>query len=155
MASENYHLVQVNIAHALAEMNDPIMEGFASRLDEINALAERSPGFVWRLQSDSGNATDILAFEDPTLLINMSVWTSVEALERYVYLGEHIALMRHRKQWFTRPSGPHMVLWWVAGGEIPSIDDAKARLKLLEERGPSIDAFTFRERFPPPDQFKP
>lgn len=150
MPTEKHHLVQLNIAHARAAMTDPVMQGFASRLDEINALAERSPGFVWRLQSDSGNATDILAFDDPTLLLNMSVWTSVEALEAYVYQGEHIALMRERKQWFTRPSGPHMVLWWLAAGETPSIDDAKARLKVLEDRGPTSDAFTFRERFPPP-----
>lgn len=145
-----YHLAQLNIAHALAAMDHPIMEGFASRLDEINALAESSPGFVWRLQSDSGNATDILAFDDPTLLLNISVWTSTEALESYVYAGEHIALMKQRKQWFRRPEGPHMVLWWIEAGSLPSIDEAKERLALLRAQGPSAMAFTFRDRFAPP-----
>ena len=148
--SITYHLAQVNIAHANAPMDDPIMEGFASRLDEINALAEATPGFVWRLQSDSGNATDILAFDDPTLLINMSVWTSVEALEGYTYRSEHVALLRQRKLWFKKPEGPHQVLWWIPAGTLPTTEDAKARLQLLAAHGPTPKAFTFKQSFPPP-----
>ena len=146
-----YHLAQLNIAHALAPMDSAQMAGFASRLDEINALAERSPGFVWRLQSDSGNATDILAFEDPTLLLNMSLWTDRESLEAYVYRSDHLALMRDRKLWFRRPEGPHLVLWWVRAGTLPSIDEAKTRLGRLETDGPGPEAFTFRQHFTAPD----
>ncbi|MEM1402666.1 MAG: DUF3291 domain-containing protein [Pseudomonadota bacterium] len=145
-----YHLAQLNIARALALMDDPIMEGFASRLDEINALAEASPGYVWRLQDESGNATSITPFEDPMLLLNLTLWESVEALRSYAYETEHAQVLRGRKAWFERPDGPHLVLWWIPAGTLPTIEDAKKRLSLLAEHGPTADAFTFRDSFPPP-----
>ena len=145
-----YHLAQLNIARALAPMDDPIMEGFASRLDEINALAEASPGYVWRLQDESGNATSFTPFDDPMMLVNLTLWESVEALRSYSYETEHAQVMRGRKSWFERPDGPHLVLWWIPAGTLPTIEDAIHRLKLLELHGPTAEAFTFREAFPPP-----
>lgn len=150
MSKVKYHLAQVNIAKALAPMTDPAMAGFVNRLDDLNALADETEGFVWRLQGEDGNNTALRVFEDPMLLINMSVWESVEALRNYTYKSAHVEVMRERKKWFTSPDGPHLVLWWIPAGEIPTPDEAKEKLRLLELRGPTPDAFTFRNSFPPP-----
>jgi len=147
-----YHLAQVNIGRLRAPLEDPIMEGFRSQLDPINALADRSPGFVWRLQTEDGNATAIRPFDDDDrMAINMSVWESLEALQQYVYRSAHVGPLRDRKQWFEPLEGPILALWWIPAGHIPTVAEAKARLELLKERGPSAEAFTFRSPFPPPD----
>jgi hypothetical protein len=146
-----YHLAQVNIGRLRAPVEDPLMEGFRSQLDPINALADRSPGFVWRLQTEDGNATAIRPYDDERMAINMSVWESLEALQQFVYRSAHIGPLRDRKQWFEPLDGPILALWWVPVGQIPTVDEAKARLELLKERGPSPDAFTFRTPFPAPD----
>ena len=147
-----YHLAQVNIGRLRAPLEDPIMEGFRSQLDPINALADRSPGFVWRLQTEDGNATAIRPFDDDDrMAINMSVWESLEALQQYVYRSAHVGPLRDRKQWFEPLEGPILALWWITAGHIPTVAEAKARLELLKERGPSAEAFTFRSPFPPPD----
>jgi len=147
-----YHLAQVNIGRLRAPLEDPIMEGFRSQLDPINALADRSPGFVWRLQTEDGNATAIRPFDDDDrMAINMSVWESLEALQQYVYRSAHVGPLRDRKQWFEPLEGPILALWWIPAGHIPTVADAKARLQLLKERGPSAEVFTFRSPFPPPD----
>ena len=103
----DYQLAQINIAQTVAPLDDPRLADFVARLDEINALADESPGFVWRLQSESGNASDIQAFADPRLLINLSVWDSLESLFGYVYRSGHTAVMARRREWFERPSRPH------------------------------------------------
>jgi hypothetical protein len=146
-----FHLAQANIGRLRAPLDDPIMEGFRTQLDPINALADRSPGFVWRLQTEDGNATAIRPFADERMAINMSVWESLEALQQYVYRSAHVGPLRDRKQWFEPIEGPILVLWWIRAGHIPTVAEAKERLQLLEERGPSPDAFTFRTPFPPPD----
>ena len=146
-----YHLAQLNIAWALAPLDDPLLADFMARLDEINALADDSPGFVWRLQSDSGNATDIQATADPNLLVNLSVWDSPKSLFDYVYRSGHAGVMRRRKEWFESRRGPHLVLWWVPAGELPTVEQALERLDRLRRDGPSPEAFTFKERFPAPD----
>ena len=147
----SYHLAQLNIAQGKAPMDDPLMADFAAQLDKVNALAEASPGFVWRLKDESGNATNIQAFDDPKLLINMSVWESVEALRDFAYRDrDHTTVMRDRQRWFTPLDGPHLVLWWVPAGHQPDLHEAKARLARLAEQGPSPDAFTFAKSFPPP-----
>ena len=146
-----YHLAQVNIGRLRAPLEDPIMEGFRSQLDPINALADRSPGFVWRLQTEDGNATAIRPFDDERMAINMSVWESLQALQQYVYRSAHVGPLRDRKQWFEPLEGPILALWWIPVGHIPTIAEAKARLQLLKERGPSPEAFTFRSPFPSPD----
>jgi hypothetical protein len=146
-----FHLAQVNIGRLRAPLDDPIMEGFRSQLDPINALADRSPGFVWRLQTEEGNATSIRPFDDERMAINLSVWESLEALQQFVYKSAHVGPLRDRKEWFEPIDGPILALWWIPAGHIPTVVEAKERLRLLEERGPSADAFTFRTPFPPPD----
>lgn len=149
--SKRYHLAQINIGRLKAPVTDPLIAGFVARLDDINALADRSPGFVWRLQTDEGNATSIRAFEDPLLALNMSVWESPEALRRFVYSSDHVNVMRQRRAWFERFDGFYMVLWWVPKEHLPTIDEAKARLEHLNRHGESAHAFTFAKIFPAPD----
>ena len=145
-----YQLAQINVARAVAPLDDPRLADFVAGLDEINALADESPGFVWRLQSESGNATDIPVSDDPRLIINLSVWDSVESLFDFVYRSGHIAVMARRREWFERPSRPHVALWWVPAGHRPSVEEAVARLDHLECHGPTPQAFTFKRRFPAP-----
>lgn len=140
-----FHLAQVNIARMRAPLDSPAMAGFVARLAEINALADAAPGFVWRLQTDEGDATYLRPYEDDRILFNFSVWESVEALREYVYKSAHRELLRDRKSWFEQFDGASVALWWVPAGQVPSIDEAKARLAHLEQHGPSEVAFTFKE----------
>jgi hypothetical protein len=150
--SNRYHLAQVNIGHMRAAIDDPIMEGFRTQLDPINAMADRTPGFVWRLQTEDGNATAIRPYaEDDRMAINMSVWESLDALQQYVYKSAHVGPLRDRKKWFEPIEGPILALWWIPAGHIPTVAEAKDRLQHLKERGPTPAAFTFRAPFPPPD----
>src|SRR5215475_9227744 len=126
------HLAQVNIARMLAPLEEPVMAGFVARLDEINALADRSPGFVWRLQTEAGNATYLRPYDDDRILFNLSVWESIEALRDYVYGSAHRELLRQRAEWFTRFDRMFLALWWVPAGHRPSVDEAKKRLAHLE-----------------------
>jgi hypothetical protein len=144
-----YHLVQLNIARFKLPLDDPAMAGFVAALDPLNAIADAAPGFVRRLQTEEGNATSIHAFEDDLLLINMSVWESVDALAVYVYGPDHVAVMRRRREWAQRMEDAYLVLWWVPEGWIPTIDEAKERLEHLREHGPTPRAFTFKKRFSP------
>jgi hypothetical protein len=146
-----YHLAQLNIGRIKAPMDSPVMAGFASNLDRINALAEATPGFVWRLQTDEGDATAIRPFDDPDMVVNISLWRDVESLNRYVYQSAHVELMKKRREWFERMDEAFLVLWWVPAGHIPSVAEAIARLEKLRAEGPSAEAFTFRHAFPPPD----
>lgn len=145
-----YHLAQMNVGTAVGPMDSPAMAGFMARLDEINALAESAPGFVWRLQSESGNATDILVSDDPLFIVNMSVWEGVEALFDYVYKSEHTKVMARRRHWFHKHARAYQVLWWVPVGHLPTPQEGLERLRHLQENGPGPYAFTFKERFPPP-----
>jgi hypothetical protein len=146
----SWHIAQMNIGTTLYPLEDPRIAEFMARLDEVNALADVSPGFVWRLQSASGNATDIKVSDDPNFIVNMSVWVSVEALFDFVYKSSHRLVMAKRREWFVRPSRAYMVLWWIAAGERPTVAEGLARLTHLDAHGPSAHAFTFREKFPPP-----
>lgn len=149
-----YHIAQVNIGRIRAELDDPIMAGFVNRLDEINALADASPGFVWRLQTDAGNATYFRPFADDRTLLNMSVWKDIESLRQYVYNTSHRELLRQRHEWFEKFDRVYMALWWVPEGHIPGIDEARRRLDHLEAHGPSQFAFTFKTVFDPDDEFQ-
>ncbi|MCL4297921.1 MAG: DUF3291 domain-containing protein [Anaerolineae bacterium] len=151
MSSPTYHLAQVNIGRIVAPLDDPLLAGFVARLDEINALADRSPGFVWRLQTEEGNATDLRPYDDDRILVNMSVWESLEHLKAYVYRSAHVEVMRQRRQWFEKFEGMYMALWWVKAGHLPTVQEARQRLEYLAEHGASADAFTFSQPFPPPD----
>ena len=126
-----------------------MLADFVARLEAVNALADASPGFVWRLQSDEGDATSIRAFDDERLITNMSVWESIEALWDFVYDGDHLAVMRRRREWFERIE-MHMCLWWVPAGHIPGLEEAKERLARLRAEGPTPHAFTFKRRFGAP-----
>jgi hypothetical protein len=146
-----FHLAQVNIARMLAPLDDPQMAAFVAALEPVNALADASAGFVWRLQDEAGDATGFRPFEDPAMLINMSVWESVEALAAFVYRqGEHRAIMRRRAEFFTRPD-VFMALWWVPAGHRPTPAEAMERLDTLRRLGPTALAFTFVQPFPAPD----
>jgi hypothetical protein len=131
-------------------LEDPVMSGFVERLESLNALADASPGFVWRYQTDAGDATEIRVFDDELILFNMSVWESVERLEDYVYRSNHVEALQKRAEWFERPGRSPMVLWWIEAGQLPSVEGAKQRFDALWRDGPSAFAFTFRERFAPP-----
>ena len=143
-----FEIAQLNVGRAVGAMDGAEMADFVARLDEINALAEGSPGFVWRLQEESGNATAIRPWDDDRLIVNMSVWASIEALEEYAYRSAHVGVMRRRREWFDRLDARYMVLWWVPVGHIPSVDEGRARLEHLDRHGPTPVAFTFRQRFP-------
>ena len=147
-----FHLAQVNIGRFIAPIDDPLMEGFRAQLDQINALADRSSGFVWRLQTEEGNATAIRPVDaDDRMAINMSVWQSVEALQQYVYQSAHVGVLRDRKRWFETIDGPILALWWVPIGHIPTVAEALGRLTHLKLHGPTREAFTFRMPFSAPD----
>ncbi len=144
-----YHLAQCNIATMRGDADDPVMAGFFARLDELNAIADAAPGFVWRLQTDDGDATAIRAFDNPRILFNLSLWESVEALEEYVYRSDHLSAVQRRTAWFERPSRAPLVLWWVPAGHVPDVEEAKGRLETLWQHGPGGSAFNFRQRFGP------
>lgn len=149
MAS-SFHLAQVNVATSRAPMDDPIMQGFVDRLETLNALADSSPGFIWRLQTDDGDATAIRVFDNPLILFNLTVWESVEALEAYVYKSDHVNAVKRRMEWFEKPEQTPFALWWIPAGHIPDEVEAKVRLEKLWRDGPGPEAFTFRQRFLPP-----
>src|SRR5262245_44350161 len=147
------HIAQVNIGRMKAALEDPIMADFVARLDEINALADRSPGFVWRLQTTEGNATYLRPYDDDRILFNMSVWESIDLLRSYVYGSAHAELLRRRHDWFEKFAGVYAALWWVPEGHVPGIDEAKKRLAHLQAHGPGPFAFTFKNPFPADVQF--
>ncbi len=149
MTKPNFHLAQINIAQMLAPLNDPSMAEFMANLERINALADVAPGFVWRLQSNDGNATSLRPY-DETIIVNMSVWEDPDALRDYAFRGEHVAIMRKRKQWFAKFDGAYTALWWIPAGHMPSVEDAKVRLEHLRTHGKSSYAFSFKKLFPMP-----
>jgi Domain of unknown function (DUF3291) len=142
-----FHLAQLNVATILAPLDDERMRGFVEALDHVNAIADASPGFVWRLKDDAGNATALRPF-GADMIVNMSVWESADALFDYVYRSGHKAYLARRKEWFAMPAEMHLVLWWIPAGTIPTVEEAKRRLDLLRANGPSPEAFTFKQRFP-------
>jgi hypothetical protein len=142
-------LAQLNVARLREPLDSPTLAPFVAALDAVNAVADRWPGFVWRLQDEGGNATAIRPWGDD-VIVNLSVWESVEALRSYVYAAEHAAVLRRRREWFVPYDGPHLVLWWVPAGHRPDLAEAGARLSRLAAAGPGPDAFTLREPRPVP-----
>ncbi|NJO80119.1 MAG: DUF3291 domain-containing protein [Cyanobacteria bacterium RM1_2_2] len=147
---QNYYLAQINIALMKAPLEDPIMAEFAAALNEVNAVADHSSGFVWRLQSSSGNATDIQAYPDPRMLVNLSLWQSVEQLKVYVYQSLHGNFFVRRRQWFEKYQGEHFAMWWVPAGHLPTVEEGKAKLEHLALYRDSPECFTFAKPYPPP-----
>jgi hypothetical protein len=148
--TEQFHVAQLNVGKTLYAVEHPRMIGFTGRLAEINAMAERTPGYVWRLQGESGDATGIHVFDDPLVIVNLTVWESIEQLYEFSYHTDHAEVFRLRRAWFEPWPGPHLVLWWIPAGTTPSLDEARARLDRLAAEGPSPEAFTLKVRFPPP-----
>jgi hypothetical protein len=144
-----YHLAQLNIARLRAPLDSPELADFVRLLPEINALAERSPGYVWRLRDESGDATAIRPFE-PDVIVNLTVWESVEALRDFTYRTGHLEPLRRRRDWFVVSDTPHLVLWWIPAGTIPTMAAASDRLARLDRDGPSPAAFTLRTPYPEP-----
>jgi hypothetical protein len=145
-----YQLAQLNVATLKAPLDSPQLQDFVGNLDRINALAEQSPGFVWRLKGDGNDATSLRPLGD-NVLVNMSVWRDVDALRDYVYKTAHVEIMRRKREWFDRPTGSPFALWWVPEGHEPTVAEAVARLQHLRKHGPSAEAFTFGEAFDAPD----
>lgn len=143
------HLAQLNVARALGPLDGELLAPFIAAIDEVNALADVAPGFVWRLQDDASElpgATGIQAYDDPLMIVNLSVWGSREALWEFVYSREHLAVMRRRREWFGALGESHLVLWWVAAGELPTVQESIARLDHLRAHGPTPHAFTFKDQ---------
>lgn len=145
-----YQLAQFNIARFRLPQDHPVNADFVKNLDRVNEIAESQPGFIWRFTGEGNDALDVQAFDDPNVAVNMSVWSDLESLGAFVYQNsEHLGIMRRRNEWFEKIK-LHLVLWWVEKGHIPTIDEAKHRLSLLLQHGPTEHAFTFRQPFEPP-----
>ena len=142
-----YNLAQLNIARMLAPIDDPIMEDFVNNLDRINALAEKSNGFVWRLTGEEDNATALRVFEDDFKIVNMSVWKDKKSLFKFTYNSGHVAIMKRKKEWFSKMKDMHMVLWYIENGHEPTPEEAKNRLVYIREHGETPYAFSFRSKF--------
>jgi hypothetical protein len=151
MSRPTHHIAQLNVARLLEPLDTPRLADFVAALDPINALADSSPGFVWRLQAEGGDATSIRVYDDEMIIVNMSVWESIEALAAFVYKGPHTQVMRRRREWFEHLKDAYTALWWLPAGELPSVADAQRRLEQLRQHGPSEVAFGFKRPFPPPD----
>lgn len=145
----DYVLAQANIARLRAPLDDPALKDFVDNLDPINLLAEKTPGFVWRLQTEEGNATALRPFDDERILVNLSVWENRDALFAYVYHSEHVTFFRRRREWFDKLDTPVLVMWWIPAGHRPTVEEAKERLDHLQQHGPTPYAFTFKESFDP------
>jgi heme-degrading monooxygenase HmoA len=144
-----HHLAQLNIGRLVAPLDAPEIADFVAALDTINALADAAPGFVWRFQTEAGDATALRPYDDDRMIVNFSVWESMEALHQYVYRTAHAEVMARRREWFERLADAFMVLWWVPAGHQPSTEEAVARLDHLRAHGPSAHAFTFKQPFAP------
>lgn len=147
-----YHLAQINVGRFIHLRDDPANADFMNALDGVNAIADATPGFIWRLVGDGNDATDLVPdASDPQLLLNMSVWTDLSALAGYVYRQpDHLAYMRRRKEWFEKID-VFMALWWVPVGHIPTVAEGMDRLAELRAKGPTAAAFTFRTPYDAPD----
>lgn len=149
-AMPNFHLAEFNIGHMLGPIDSPVMAEFMQALDRINALADASPGFVWRFKDDvANNATSFQLYPDERIIINASVWESVEALKDYAYKSEHVAFVRRRHEWFETLTTPYYALWWVPAGSVPTPQDGKVRLEHLTQHGETPYAFSFKKLFTP------
>jgi hypothetical protein len=146
-----HHIAQINVSRPAEPLDSARLADFVAALEPINALADTAPGFVWRLQTEDGNATAIRVFDDDELIVNMSVWESIDALGAFVFRSAHTDVMRRRREWFVPPAELATALWWVPAGMVPTVADGELRLRRLRAYGPTLAAFTFRAPFPSPD----
>ncbi len=141
MTEPQTHLAELNVGRLVAPVGDPRVAPFVNALEAVNAIAERSPGFVWRLKDDGGDATNFRFPSDDQTLVNMSVWESADALRHYVFNTVHRKFYERRAEWFEVMAQHHMVLWRVPAGHIPTLEEAAERLNHLQAHGPSAFAF--------------
>jgi hypothetical protein len=146
----DYQLAQINIARLVAPIDDPKVAEFVAQLEPINAIADKARGFVWRLKSESGNATDITYNDDPFIIVNMSVWQSLGTLREYAYKSDHMKVFRDRAKWFEKMDKPHYCLWWIAAGHIPTVAQGRERLEHYQKNGATLYSFWFSQEFPAP-----
>jgi hypothetical protein len=151
MVVNQHHIAQLNISRLNAPLDAPEMKEFVDFLEPVNKFAEESPGFVWRMKGENGEASSLMAspFDDPMIVTNLTVWTDIPSLQAFVYKSVHRYFLQGRRQWFARVDGSQVVMWWVRPGVIPTITDAKARLDRLDREGPSLDGFTLQKAFDP------
>jgi len=145
-----HQIANMNIARFRYAPDDPWLADFVNNLDHTNALSEQAPGFVWRLRDGSGNAMAIRAYEDPRIILDLSVWETIEDLMAFAYRSEHVTFFHRRHEWFETMADPAMCLWWTPRGDYPSAHEARRRLEHLIAHGPTVEAFSFKDRFPPP-----
>jgi len=149
--NKKFQLAQINIAKMKGvDINDPIMKAFVDNLDLVNEIAEKSEGFVWRLKDDSNNATNLNPYNDVQIIINISVWESIETLEKYVFKSFHTEFLKRKKEWFYKYGQAATAMWWIEAGKYPSVEEAVAKLAYLQEQGASEAAFDFKNKFPKP-----
>jgi hypothetical protein len=146
-----YHLAEINISRLLAPLDSELLADFVAALDPVNAAGDAAPGFVWRLKTEDGDATAVRIFDDPDLIVNLTVWTDLASLGDFAFGPGHVEIMRRRRTWFARPTEAMTALWWIPAGARPTVADAERRLLALRREGPTPYAFTMRTPFPPPD----
>jgi heme-degrading monooxygenase HmoA len=151
MSESRYQLAQFNIARLRAPLTDPPMAAFVENLQPINALADRSPGFVWRFQTEQGDATAERPYEDDRIIINFSIWEDLQTFRQFVYQSAHAGILKRRREWFEHLTDAYVALWWVPANHRPTVAEAIARLEHLKQHGPSPEAFTFGHIYPAPD----
>ena len=149
-----YQLAELNVASLKAPLDSPELKDFVDNLDRINALAEATPGFVWRLKGDGNDATSLRPLGE-SVIVNLSTWRDVDSLRHYVYKTAHVEILKRKREWFTRMADAYMVMWWVKAGHQPTAAEAVAKLEYLRQHGPSPEAFTFGDAFAAPDAAQP
>ena len=147
------HLAQANIGILHHPIDHPLTAAFKDNLDKINALAEASPGFVWRMKEENGNNTEMKVSDNPLEILNVSVWEDVDSLKRFAYNTEHVNFVRRRQEWFAPYPGPYFAMWWIPKGKFPTAEDALERLNILATEGEGVNAFTFRKVYTPDQLF--
>jgi hypothetical protein len=151
----DWRLAQLNIARMKFAADAPEMADFNAALDPVNAAADGSRGFIWRLESDDAGASGDWVFNDPAWLVNLTLWSDLDSLLTFVRSEGHLAIMKRRKEWFEPVEEETMVLWWIPAGTLPSVSEAQRRLETIRAVGPSSRAFSFKDPFPPPERFGP
>jgi hypothetical protein len=147
---ERWHIAQYNLAKLRAPLDDPLLADFVEAIDRINHLGDASPGFVWRHQTEDGNSTSVRPRNDTSIIINFTVWESIESLFEFTYHSDHVEVYRKRRKWFEHVEWAYLALWWIPAGHIPTVEEGEERLRHLDAHGPTPHAFTFKKRFPAP-----